>query len=108
MPPKRKTLPKARRASRRISLILIDDTPGAGGEVLSRIRAEPGFRVLTVCSEVEAALQQVRTTKPEVVLLNVPEANDICLTLAGALHGEVPASRVIVMGAITSSTNFSL
>ena len=87
--------------------MLIDDNPGHGGKVLSRIRAEPGFRVVAVCSEVELALQQVRTIKPEVVLLNMPGASDACLTLTGALHGEVPASRVIVMGAITSSTNLA-
>jgi two-component system, NarL family, nitrate/nitrite response regulator NarL len=107
VPTKSKPVPKRRRASGRISLVLIDDNPTAGGEVLSRIRAQPGFRVLAVCSEVEAALKQVRTIRPEVVLLNLPEANDECLTLAGALHGEVPASRVIVMGAIALSTNIA-
>lgn len=86
------------RVRKRISLVLIDNNPSAGEGVVARIRAQPGFRVLADSAGTEEALQQARRTKPDLVLLNLRREGDNSLTLAGALHGEVPKSRVIVMG----------
>ena len=83
---------------KRISLVLVDDNPLEREGVVALIRAQPGFHVLAASAEIEAALQKVRDTKPDLVLLNLPQEGDDSLTLAGALHGEVPASRVIIMG----------
>ena len=86
--------------SKRISMILIDDASSSRTGAVARIRAQPGFRVLAVLAETEAALQQVRETKPDIVLLNLRQEDDDSLTLAGALHGEAPESRVIIMGVV--------
>ena len=81
-----------------ISLVLIDDSPLERGGVVARLRADPGFRLLAASAEVEEALKQVRETGPDVVLLSLRRGDDEGLMLAGALHGEAPASRVVVMG----------
>ena len=86
--------------NKRISMVLIDDTSSARTGVVARIRAQAGFRVLAVLAETEAALEQVRETKPDIVLLNLRQEDDDSLTLAGALHGEAPESRVIIMGLV--------
>ena len=82
----------------RISMVLLDDNPLAAEGMVARIRAQPGFHVLAASAEIEVALQKVRATKPHLVLLNLRQEGDDSLTLAGALHGEAPASRVIIMG----------
>ena len=84
--------------SRQLAIVLVDDNPGARTGVVSRICAQPGFRVLAASAEVEEALRQVRAAKPDLVLLNMQQEGDDSLTLAGALHGAAPASRVILMG----------
>jgi DNA-binding NarL/FixJ family response regulator len=90
--------PGAAPVTRPISLVLVDDHPLAEDGVVARIRTEPGFQVLVASARIEDALQRVRETTPEVVLLNLRQEGADSLTLAGALHGEVPESRVIVMG----------
>jgi DNA-binding NarL/FixJ family response regulator len=85
--------------SKHISLVLMDDNPPTHNRVVARIRSQPGFQVLAVSADVEAALRQVREAKPHLVLLNLRREGDRGLTVAGRLHGEVPDSRVVVMGA---------
>ena len=84
--------------NRPITIVLIDDHPAASTGVVALIRSQPDFRVLAALAEVEIALQKVQETKPNIVLLNLRQEGDDGLTLAGALHGEVPDSKVIMMG----------
>jgi two-component system nitrate/nitrite response regulator NarL len=84
--------------SRLISLVLIDDSRLSCEGVVAQIGAQPGFRLLAASEDAGQALQRVREARPHVVLLNLRQKGDDSLTLAGALHGEAPASRVIVMG----------
>lgn len=84
--------------SRAISMVLIDDNLAEHEMVVARIRAQPGFQVLATLAEVEVALEVVQALRPDVVLLNLRPEGDDSLTLAGALHGESPESRVIMMG----------
>ena len=93
--------------SPRISLVLIDDNFSPNQGVVAHIRAQPGFRVLATLAEVEAALKEVRRIKPDVVLLNLRPHGDDTLTLAGALHGVVPESRVVVMGLLPKQTEIA-
>jgi len=86
------------RLSKHISLVLIDDDPLTRDGVVALIRAQAGFQVLVVSADAEAAVQLVRESKPDLVLLNLQRKGDRSLTVAGALHGEVPHSRVIVLG----------
>ena len=81
----------------RISLMLLDEHPLAVAGVVAIIRAQPGFRILAASAEVEEAVLRVQKVRPEIVLLNLREG-DCCLALAGAVHGAVPDTRVIVMG----------
>ena len=82
-----------------ISVILIDDNQSTREGIAALIRRQAGFRVLTTSAEVEAALRMVRRRQPDIVLLDLGGDEEDRLTLAGALHGQVPASRVILMGA---------
>ena len=84
--------------AKRISIVLIDDNPSAREGVLARIRAEPAFHVLADSVGIEEALQRVLQTRPDLVLLNLAPKGGDFLGLAGALHGDVPGSRVVVMG----------
>jgi len=79
-------------------MVLIDENPSTRKGVLAHIRAEPGFRVLAASAEIEVALQKVQQARPDLVLLNLLRKNGDALTLAGALHGEAPESRVVIMG----------
>jgi DNA-binding NarL/FixJ family response regulator len=79
-------------------MLLLDDNPSAGDGVVALIRAQPGFQVLVASAEIEAAFRKVRQTRPDIVLLNLRRVGDDSLMAAGALHGEVPESRVIIMG----------
>jgi DNA-binding NarL/FixJ family response regulator len=97
----------SRPASARISLIFIDDKLSVHQGVVARIRAQPGFRVLATLAEAEMALQQVCEIKPDIVLLNLRQQGDDTLTLAGALHGEAPDSRVVVMGVLPTQADIT-
>ncbi len=84
--------------NRDISLVLVGDgaTPETG--VASRIRAQPGFHVVASLTDIAAVLEQVCRSRPDIVLLNLQQTGDDTQTLAGALHGSAPGSRVILMG----------
>lgn len=81
----------------RVSLMLLDEHPLAVAGVVAIIRAQPGFSILAASAEVEEAVWRVQDVRPEVLLLNLREG-PCCLALAGAVHGAVPDTRVIVMG----------
>ena len=81
-----------------ISVVLIDDSPAASAGIVALIRAQSGFRVLAASANIEEALRQVLEARPAVVLLSLRREGDDSLTVAGLLHGQAPASRVIVMG----------
>ncbi len=84
--------------STRISIVLVDDGTGPESSIVSRLRGQPGFVVLAALANVEAALEQVRRSRPNIVLLNLRQVGDEIQTLAGAIYGSTPESRVIVMG----------
>jgi DNA-binding NarL/FixJ family response regulator len=81
-----------------ISVVLIDDSTAARAEIVALIRAQSGFRVVAASANIEEALRQVLEARPDVVLLSLRREGDDSLTVAGLLHGQAPASRVIVMG----------
>jgi DNA-binding NarL/FixJ family response regulator len=82
----------------RISVVLIDDNLVAREGIVALIRSQPGFQVLAASANIEDALRQVQETRPDLVLLNLRREGEDSLTMAGLLHGQAPASRVIVMG----------
>ncbi|HEX7023865.1 MAG TPA: response regulator transcription factor [Gemmatimonadales bacterium] len=82
----------------RISMMFIDDDPSAREGAAVRIRSQPGFHLLAASATVEEALRLVRSIKPDLVLLDFRWEDGVSLALAGALHGEFPGSRVVIMG----------
>jgi DNA-binding NarL/FixJ family response regulator len=85
-------------ARKRISLVLVNGNPLGRENVASLIRVQPGFCVLAPSADTKETLRQVRATRPDIVLLNLPQAGEDRLALAEALHRAVPKSRVILMG----------
>lgn len=81
-----------------ISVVLIGDNRETREGMVALIRRQPGFTVLATGAIVEEAIRLVRQQRPDVVLLDVGGDEEDRLTLAGALHGQVPDSRVILMG----------
>ena len=88
---------------KQVSVVLIDDNPSALEGVAARIRTEPGFRVLASSAEVEVALENVRNTRPDVVILNVLRPGSDGLTVAGdtaydqdLAHDDFTGRRIVV------------
>ncbi|NOT08895.1 MAG: response regulator transcription factor [Gemmatimonadales bacterium] len=81
-----------------IALILIDDNRLLREGIAALIHTQPGFKVLAAFAEVDEALQKVRESKPDVVLLDFGLADHDSLSLTTMVHNEVPEARVIVMG----------
>jgi two-component system nitrate/nitrite response regulator NarL len=79
-------------------LVLTEDNRLTRAGLVALIRGRPGFRVHASSADIVEALRLVRDTTPDIVVLNMGHADDNALTLAGALHGETPASRIVVMG----------
>jgi DNA-binding NarL/FixJ family response regulator len=59
-------------ARKRISLVLVNGIPGRE-EIASLIRAQPGFHVLAPSADMKETLRQLRATRPDIVLLNLPQ-----------------------------------
>jgi len=85
--------------ARPISVVLLHDNRPTRDGIVAIIRKQPGFTILATAAAVEEALRLVELRRPQVVLLDLGgEDVDDLLTLAGALHGQVPESRVVLMG----------
>ena len=81
-----------------IAVVLLDDNPQAREGIAVLLRARPAFQVLAASVDVAEAVRIIRDARPALVLLNLQRERDDGLTLAGVLHGEVPESRLIIMG----------
>jgi DNA-binding NarL/FixJ family response regulator len=81
-----------------ISLVLIDDNRLLREGITAMIRTQPGFKVLAASADADEALQKVRESKPDVVLLDFGLENHDSLSLTATVHDEVPVARVVVMG----------
>ena len=84
--------------TQQLSIVLIDDDRTSREGVIALIRSQPAFRVLAVSTNIEEALAQICETSPDIVVLNLAREGQDALTVAGALRGEAPASRVVMMG----------
>ncbi|MES2305781.1 MAG: response regulator transcription factor [Gemmatimonadota bacterium] len=79
-------------------MVLLDDDRLSRDGVLALIRAEPGFKVLATSAALDVALETIGSTKPDLVLIYLSQDDEDAVMLAGALHGEYPKSRTIVLG----------
>ena len=79
-------------------MVLIDEKPTPREGIATLLRTSPGWHLLAVSATMEEAREQVRETRPDMVLLNLRLESRDSLVLAGALHGEAPGARVIILG----------
>ncbi|MES2124081.1 MAG: response regulator transcription factor [Gemmatimonadota bacterium] len=81
-----------------IALVLIEDNRLLRDGLTAMIHARPGFRVLAASADAREAVDRIRESRPDVVLLDFGLADHDSLSLTGTIHGEVPTARIIVMG----------
>lgn len=81
-----------------IALVLIDDNRLLREGIAAMIRTQPGFKVLAASADADEALQKVRESKPDVVLIDFGLEDHDSLSLTATIHGEVSEARLIVMG----------
>jgi DNA-binding NarL/FixJ family response regulator len=86
------------RAGPPISLVLIDDNRVLREGLSSMIRARPDFHVLASAADGREALDIVRGSAPDIVLLDFGLPDNDSLALTATVHREVPTAKVIVMG----------
>ena len=81
----------------RVSVLLVDDQPLFREGLRTLLSVEPGIEVLGEAGDGEAAVQQARRLRPQVVLMDMrmPVLNGVEATRR--LRAETPESRVIVL-----------
>jgi DNA-binding NarL/FixJ family response regulator len=89
--PERLALPK------RISLVMLDDSPPALHGVASRLRVQPGFDVVAVSGRPAQALRRTHEVKPRLVLLHIPRDRGR-LALVSAFHRAAPETLLVLTG----------
>ncbi len=94
--------PHAPPAGAPLSVVLVDDNRMLREGLAAMILARSGFSLLGAADDGEAALEQVRAFRPDVVLLDSGLAEHDILGLTTTICTESPESRVIVMGLLLS------
>lgn len=79
-------------------MVLLDDNRLSRDGVFALIRNEPSFEVLATSAEIAEAMRRIREAMPDLVLLHLAREGNETTTLIGAIHGEFPVSRIVVMG----------
>lgn len=87
---------------KRIRILLIEDNRILRDGIKALINAEPDLTVAVASGGNHDTLARVRTTKPQVVLMDLGLRNEHGLRLVAKLAKELPQTRVIGMGLIPS------
>lgn len=82
---------------KRVSLVMLDDSPPALYGVVSRLRVQPGLEVLAVSPRVTEALQCARQARPRLAVLNV-RPSQARVRLVNAFHQAAPHALLVLMG----------
>jgi len=88
-------------APRLIRILAVDDHPLLREGIAALIAAEPGMQLAGACSNGREAIQQFRTLRPDVTLmdLQMPEMSGLDAIIA--IRGEFPDARIIVLTTYT-------
>lgn len=80
-----------------ITIMLIDDQPAVRQGLRMIIELEPDLTVVAEAAAASPALAQLRTTRPQLVLLDVQLAGEDGLALLPRLLSAVPQLRVVML-----------
>jgi DNA-binding NarL/FixJ family response regulator len=86
----------------KVKILLIEDNRILRDGIASLINAQPDLKVVASSGGSRDTLLQVRTTKPQVVLIDLGLRNENGLRIVTTLVKEMPRVRVIGMGLIPS------
>jgi DNA-binding NarL/FixJ family response regulator len=87
---------------KRIKILLIEDNRILRDGIKALINAQPDLNVVAASGGSHDTLPQARTTKPQVVLMDLGLRNENGLRIVESLTKELPHTRVIGMGLIPS------
>lgn len=90
-----------------ISVVLLEDNRLLREGLAAMIRGEPGFVVLAASADVEEAMEKVRSSQADVVLLDVGLEDSDSVELTTRVRAEVPTAKVIVMGLLPSEADIA-
>lgn len=82
-----------------IRLVLADDHPIVLNGLAQLFRAEPGFEILALCPDGEAAIQAVRQHRPDILILDLRMPLKDGLAVLREVRGEQPSPRVVLLTA---------
>ncbi|MFN2317764.1 MAG: response regulator [Gemmatimonadales bacterium] len=99
---KAKSAGRTRPTARTLAIVLIDDNRLLREGLTALILNQPGFQVVAACADVDEALEAVRESKPDVVLIDFGLVDHDSLGLTSTVRREVPEARVIVMGLVAT------
>jgi DNA-binding NarL/FixJ family response regulator len=80
-----------------IRILTVDDHPVLRGGIVALVAGQPDMKVIAECSNGKEAIQQFRTHRPEITLmdLQMPEMNGLDAIIA--IRDECPDARIIVL-----------
>jgi DNA-binding NarL/FixJ family response regulator len=80
-----------------IRILTVDDHPVLRGGIAALVVGQPDMKVIAECSNGKEAIQQFRTHRPDITLmdLQMPEMNGLDATIA--IRDECPDARIIVL-----------
>ena len=80
-----------------IRILCVDDHPLLRGGIVALVDGQPDMKIVAECSNGREAIQQFRAHLPDVTLmdLQMPEMNG--LDAIGAIRGEFPDARIVVL-----------
>lgn len=81
-----------------IRLVLVEDNRLLRDGLKLMLHKQPGFKVIAAAADAREALAAIRTSLPDIVLLDFGLVDHDSLSLTATVHAEVPTAKIIVMG----------
>lgn len=90
---------------KRVRILLVEDNRILRDGIKALINAQPDLKVVAASGGSRDTLEQVRATRPQVVLMDIGLWNDNCLRIVATLTRDFPRTKIIGMGLIPSQTD---